>query len=159
MNENRISIDLAAAKITAINQAISTLEQEFDFLIALSAADKRSVSKLGAHSLPYAQRTVEYASTNPEFLPAYVDVGELKKDLDIYTVLSGFYRRLFQIVENLDDTAVLGGSEAAAAISAYYKTVQHAAKMGIPGAKAIYDDLSQRFEAQKARPAKPEPLT
>lgn len=159
MNENRISIDLLPADITAINQAINTLAQKLQpVLLALNEEDKKNIPKLGERSLAYAEKTVQYSQSNPEFLPAYVDAAELKKDFDGYLLLNGFLRQLAQIVKNLDDTATLSGSEAISAVSAYYKSVKYAAAMGVPNAKAIYDDLSQRFEAQKTRKSKPEEL-
>ena len=44
---------------------------------------------------------------------------------------------------------MLAGSEADEFARAYYAAVGQAAKMGVPNAQAIYDDLSIRFEAQK----------
>lgn len=86
MNENRISISLSPADITAISQAIDTLAQKLQpILIALDAEDKRMLGKLGEKSISYVDKIVQYA-------------------------------------------------------------------------KAIYDDLSRRYEAQKARRLKPEPL-
>lgn len=93
---------------------------------------------------------------NPEFLPAFVDVAEMLKDFTGFNVLNGFLRPLQQITRNLDDTATLCGSEAILASLAYYNSVKQAVKMNVPKASAIYDDLSQRFEAQKARKIKPE---
>jgi hypothetical protein len=40
---------------------------------------------------------------------------------------------------------MLAGSEAYIAALAYYNSVKQAAKMNVPGARAIYDDLSKRF--------------
>lgn len=159
MNENRISINLSPADITEINQAIDTLAQKFQpVLIALDSEDKKNMPKLGERSLSYAEKTVQYSQSNSEFLPAYVDAAELKKDFDGYVLLNGFLRKLAQIVKNLDDTATLCGSEAISGVGAYYQSVKQATKMGVPNAKAIYDDLSQRFEGQKTRKSKTEEL-
>ena len=38
---------------------------------------------------------------------------------------------------------------------AYYNSIKQAAKMGVPDAKAIYEDLRPRFEAQRAKPITP----
>lgn len=95
MNENRISINLSAADIAAINQAINTLAQILQpVLIALNEEDKKNIPKLGERSLAYAEKTVQYSQSNPEFLPAYVDAAELKKDFDGYALLNGFLRQL-----------------------------------------------------------------
>lgn len=55
----------------------------------------------------------------------------------------------------MQDTSMLAGSEADEFARAYYGAVGQAAKMGVPNAQAIYDDLSVRYEAQRAnRPKK-----
>ncbi len=64
-------------------------------------------------------------------------------------------RVLNQVVGNIDDTATLCGSEASDAASAYYGSVRVASQKGVPNANAIYEDLSVRYEAQKARRGRP----
>jgi hypothetical protein len=157
MNENRISISLSQADVEAINQAITTLAEKFQpILIALEADDKKNLAKLGEKSVAFVEKTMQYTESNTEFLPAFIDAAEMKKDFTAFNVLNGFLRPLQQITKNLDDTATLCGSEAILASLTYYNSVRQAVKMSVPNASAIYDDLSQRFEAQKARKIKPE---
>lgn len=159
MNENRISISLSEADVAEIAEAIATLSAKFQpFLIALEANDKKALAKIGEKSLSFVDKSVQYAANNPEFLPNFIDSAELKKDYEAYSVLNGFLRPLAQIVKNLDDTATLCGSEAIQACFTYYNSVRQAKKMGVPNASAIYEDLSQRFEAQKARKTPAEPV-
>jgi hypothetical protein len=125
-------------------------------LIALEANDKKNLAKIGEKSIPFVEKALQYANKNPEFLPAFINTAEFKKDFDSYTILNDFLRPLNQINKNLDDTATLAGSEAILAALAYYNSVRQAVKMGVPNASAIYEDLSQRFEAQKAKRKKAE---
>lgn len=156
MNENRVSISLSQADITAINAAIATLAEKFQpILIGLEADDKKNLAKLGEKSVSFVEKSMQYAESNAEFLPAFIDAAEMKKDFAAFNVLNGFLRPLLQITKNLDDTATVCGSEAILASLAYYNSVRQAAKMSVPNASAIYDDLSQRFEAQKAPKNKP----
>lgn len=155
MNENRISISLSPADITEINEAINTLSAKLQpILIGLEAEAKRGLAKIGERRISYVDKTVQYAQHNPEFLPAFIDPAEFKKDFDAFVMLSAFLRPLAQIVRNLDDTAALCGSEALTATNAYYGSVKQGVKMGVPNAKAVFDDLSQRFEGQKTRKSK-----
>ena len=157
MNENRISIQLSQTDITEINDAIATLAAKLQpILIALEADDKKSLAKIGGKGVSFVDKTVQYAINNSEFLPPFISSEELKKDFDAFNMLNNFLRPLMQITKNLDDTATLCGSEAILAALAYYNSVKQAVKMGVPNAKTIYDDLSIRFEAQKARKLKPE---
>lgn len=157
MNENRISISLSQADVDAINAAIATLATKLQpILIALEGEDKKNLAKLGEKSVSFVEKSLQYAELNPEFLPAFVNAAELKKDYTAFNTLNGFLRPLQQMTRNLDDTATLCGSEAMLACLAYYNSVRQAMKMNVPNASAIYDDLSQRFEAQKARKIKSE---
>lgn len=159
MNENRISISLSQADITEINEAINTLASKLQpILIALEAVDKKVIAKIGDKSIPFVDKTVQYSQSNPEFLPAFIDSAEFKKDYEAFTALNAILRPLAQITKNLDDTATLCGSEAISSANAYYGSVRQGVKMGVPNAKAIYDDLSQRYEAQKARRLTPEAI-
>lgn len=156
MNENRISIEISEADAAAIVGAIATLTEKLQpILIALDAEDKKNLAKLGEKSVAFVEKSVQYADANKEFLPPFIDVAELKRDYAAFKTLYEFLRPLQQITKNLDDTATLCGSEAVLACLAYYNSVKQAAKMKVPNASAIYDDLSQRFEAQKAKRVSP----
>lgn len=151
MNENRISITLSAADKTNVTQAIQTITETLQpLLIALDAADKNALAKMKDKSVPFVEKVVQYAKSNPEFVPPFLNVPEMETDYKAFTELNALIRPLTQIFKNLDDTATLCGSEAYIAALAYYNSIKQAAKMNVPNAKAIYDDLSVRFEAQKA---------
>lgn len=157
MNENRISIELKAADAAAINEAVGVLTAKLQpYLIALETEEKRNMAKMGEKSVSFVEKATQYAVTNPEFLPGFVDAAEMKTDFQAFNALNNILRPLMQITKNLDDTATLCGSEAILAALAYYNSVKQGVKMNVPNAKAIYDDLSARFEAQKGRRAKPE---
>jgi hypothetical protein len=91
---------------------------------------------------------MDYATSDPQFTPPYMDVPEMKKDFDATKALLPLLRTVDQIEDNLNDTTMLAGYEVYIAALSYYSSVKMAAKMNIPGAKAIYDDLRVRFEGQ-----------
>ena len=151
MTENRISISFNPNDITEIMAAMKTLQEKLaSKLIALDIPDKAALAKIKDKTIPFMEKIIQYLQTNPEFVPLFVDAEEIKKDYDAFVVLNNFLKPLAQITSNLDDTAVLCGSEAYTAGLAYYNAVKQAAKMNVPNAKPIYDDLSVRFVAQKA---------
>ena len=151
MTENRISISFNPNDISEIMAAMKTLQEKLaSKLIALDATDKGALAKMKDKTIPFVEKAIQYMQTNPEFVPLFVSAEEMKKDYEAFTTLNNFLKPLAQITANLDDTAVLCGSEAYTAGLAYYNAVKQAAKMNVPNAKPIYDDLSVRFEAQKA---------
>ncbi len=84
--------------------------------------------------------------SDAEFAPAYMDVAELKKDVDAVGTLTELARPIEQLNRTLDDTIMLAGSEAYVASLAYYNSVKRAAKINVPGALTIHEDLKKRFD-------------
>lgn len=61
MNENRISIELSDADITAVNAAIQTLTTKLQpFLIALEAGDKLALAKMKDKSVPFVEKAEQF---------------------------------------------------------------------------------------------------
>jgi hypothetical protein len=144
--ENLISIEIPSEKIAKALEAIKTLDEILrEYLISLTAEDRKEVPKLGDRSLPFVNKTLDYSVTNPEFVPPYMSVPELRKDVEAVTQLNKIYWPLNQLVSHLSDTIMLAGSEAYSATLAYYNSVKQAAKMNVPGAKLIFEELSKRF--------------
>jgi hypothetical protein len=156
MNENSISLDIKESDVVEITKAIQVLAEKLQpLLIALEASDRQSLAKMKDKSVPFIEKIIQYIESNPEFVPIFLNTDEMKKDFNAFTILNNFLRPLAQITRNLEDTAMLCGSEAYSAGLIYYSSVKQAAKVNVPKAKAVADDLSVRFEAQKVSKKKP----
>ncbi|MBK7871340.1 MAG: hypothetical protein IPJ74_12035 [Saprospiraceae bacterium] len=59
--------------------------------------------------------------------------------------LTTIERPLLSLIEGINDTKLLAGSEAYSTALLFYQSVKLAAEMNIPGVKTIYDDLRERF--------------
>lgn len=154
--QDNISIELTPTEINTINAAIQTIQTTLEpHLVALDAKDKSGMAKMGDKSAAFVGKALDYMKSNPEFIPNFVDAAELDKDYKGFTVLNDFLRPLAQITDNLEDTAFLCGSDTYRGTLNYYDAVKQAAKMNVPNAKAIYEDLKVRFEAQKAKTVNP----
>ena len=154
MNENRISLSIADSEKDKIMQAVNALAVLLQpLLIALDADGRRSLAKMSDASIPFIQKVAQYVESNPEFVPAFVDVAEFKKDLQTFLDMREVLRPILQLVGNLEDTAILSGADAYDVGRAYYKTVQQGVKMNVPNANAIYEDLKSRFEVKVMKPA------
>jgi len=123
------------------------------YSVILTADDRASVLKVGDRGFAFLTKTFEYSKTNPEFIPSYlnprdfaVDVKDAGGQVAIVTLIN-------QLYNYFDDTKLAARSEAYAAALYYYGSVQQAASVNLPGAKAIYDDLKQYFPGRSAKPA------
>lgn len=150
---NRLTIDVTdAVKREVADKAgeIGTLIEPFETDIAKD--DLKSLSQIADGRLPFVEKSADYAVSAPEHVPAIVDVPEFQKDVKAYKDLREMVRPLRQILNILETSMAVAGSEAWAAARAYYKMVQLNAKMGVPGAQAVYDDLRVLFESKTAEP-------
>lgn len=147
--ENKVSIVLKPEDLKQVLDAISAANAILrPYLVALTPAERQELPKMSDGTAPFVQKTLEYAQTNSGFVPAYIDVKELKTDFDAVEALAQIFRPVEQLYFNLSDTMTLSGSEAYVASLAFYNSVKQAAKMNVPGAKAIAEDLKIRFSGQ-----------
>jgi hypothetical protein len=147
--ENRVSIILKPEDLKKVLDALVVVNTTLKpYLIALTPDERKELPKMKDGTMPFVKKSMEYAQTNAAFVPAYIDVKELKTDLDAVDALSQIFRPVEQLYLNLEDTITLSGSEAYVASLAFYNSVKQAAKINVPGAKAIAEDLGYRFSGQ-----------
>ena len=158
MSTNRISLDISDTQKTAVETAANALKTATEpFKIVIEKEEVKSLAKIADRRIPFVEKAVEYSVSNPEFLPPHADVPEFEQDLQTFKDIREMIRPLRQILDNLENTMFVSGSEAWEAARSYYKTVQFHARMGTPGAQTIYDDLRQLFEAQTNAAEPPTP--
>ncbi len=154
MTNNRISLTITDAQKSDINKKTGDLTAATSsFKTVVSREELKSMSKLGDARIPFVEKIAQYAASNPEFLQPFADVAEFNQDLKVFTDIREVVRPLRQIVDNLESSMMVSGSEAYDFARNYYKAVQFQAKMGVPGAQTIYDDLRPLFESKPAPPA------
>lgn len=145
--ENKISIQIPPADLQAIKDAIAVLQAKLSpLLIALTPEQRKKRYKMGEASRPFVEKVLEYASSNPEFLPAFAKLPEMQKDWKAHQELNPIFNSLNQIVSNLGDTLLELGVDLMKPANAYYKSVQVGVKMDVPNAKPIDADLKVMYE-------------
>ncbi len=150
--ENVISIEIPAEDVQAVKDALNTIQSTLKpYMLALTPEQRKTIPKMSDGTEPFVAKVMDYAVSDPQFVPPFMDVPEMKKDFDAVSQLLPLLRTVEQIDSNLSDTAMMAGSEAYVAALSYYNSVKLASKMNIPGAKAIYDDLSKRFAKKSSR--------
>ena len=115
------------------------------YSVILTADERASVLKVGDKAFTFVNKAFAYTKTNPEFVPSYLNVADFEidvKDADGHPEVVTLINQLYNY---LDDTRLTARSEAYNAGLYYYGSVQQAALVNLPGAKAINDDLKQYF--------------
>lgn len=146
--ENRVSGTLTAAQITAAKAALTAVATNVPMLLGLTVEERISIPKVNAGNINFVMDALSLMQNNASMLPAYMSVSELDKDLALYRQLEELLSLTDQLQEKLRDTHMLAGSEAYINSLAFYRMAEAAAKAGLPGADAVYDQLKVRFAGQ-----------
>lgn len=151
---NQISIEIPSSVLEEVTQKLQECKTALSpYLQALTVEQRKSLFKMGDKTIATVQKVKSYLETNAEFSPTYLNKNEFLKDEAIVTQLSPLANLARQLATDMEDTVMLAGSEALVAAMLYYGPVKEAAKQGIPTAKPIYEDLSQRFSKRSAKNA------
>lgn len=143
--DNLISAEISAATLAEIRTAIETIRTKLPFLVNLTMEERQAYAKMGDKTVAFVSKALSYAKENPTLCPPYLNVAEFEKDMQLVEQLDAVLRPLRAVVEGVDDSTMLAGSEAYAAALIFYNSVKMAAKMNVPGTDSIYEDLSARF--------------
>lgn len=159
--ENLFELNIPAADLQAVQAAVQTLTRVLaPYLISLPGDGRRDLPKMGDKSIAFVRKARDYAANNPDLVPRFLDLQMFEADLSGVDTLNNLLRNLQPLVDNLEDSLALSGSEAYQAALVFYRSVKSAAQSGQPNAKTIADDLSVRFPTTnraKVAPKEPEP--
>ena len=151
--QNQISIDIPQTVIDSVMQKLQACKTELaPYLQGLTADEREKMLKMGDKTVATVQKTKSYVDTNPEFVPSYMDKAEFLRDEAVVTQLSPVVNLSKQIMSDAADTVMLAGSEALYNALLYYGQVKEATHKGVPTAKPIYEDLSERFSKRNRKP-------
>lgn len=145
MAYGNISAALSEEQQTAIDENVKQLWAAMPFLISLTDDEIRVLPKMGDKSVSFVEKSLDYAEGNAQFVPPYLSVPELRKDLELAKQLQPVFNAIAQLYHAMNSTYTAVGSEAMTASLTFYNSVRDASKRNIAGAPAIYDDLRKRF--------------
>lgn len=148
LSNNRLNITATAAQITAVKTALQTIATNLPFLIGLTIDERITLPAINVNNKAFTEDAINAAVNNATLIPSYVNVPNMQNDLTLFIQLDELILLVKQLLERLEDTQLLAGSEAYTNALAVYKLIGSASDAGVPGADAIYDQLRQRFAGQ-----------
>ncbi len=157
LTNNRISVTLTPEAEQQVRTGLSMIQEAMPFLVGLTPSERVSLPKINVSNKAFTEDALNVAANNPSLLPSFVKVDEMRNDLTLFGKLDELIVVLQQILEKLTDTQMLAGSEAYASALAVYKIAGAASDAGIEGAKAVYDQLKERFTRISSTPARETP--
>ena len=148
LSNNRIDTVISDADLAKVNTALNDIESTLSFLIGLTVEERVQLPKINVVNKSFTQDAINAVVNNSAMLPAYLDKTAMEKDMDLYLQLDKLAIRIRQLLEKIDDTQMLAGSEAFVAALTAYKLFAAAAAAGVAGSDAVYDTLKERFAGQ-----------
>lgn len=115
------------------------------YLQSLTSDERSTMLKMGPKTVNFVQEAYDYASNNPGFVPAFIDLQEFAQDSAALAGLAPIHQLLAGLALDTDSTMMLAGSDAYAAALVLYNNIKFLAKNKQSGAQAAYDDLSKQF--------------
>jgi hypothetical protein len=120
-------------------------------MTTLTKDDRRNMLKMGGKSLSFVTNAHDFSKEHPEFLPSFIKQDEFEIDVIDATQLLPLENNLTTLASQINDTAMLAGSEAYNNALLFYNNVKLAAKNNVPGAKEIFDELKIHFPRGKRK--------
>jgi hypothetical protein len=144
--QNLVSFSIPDKDLEEVKSAIAILKSKLvPHLKTLSATERVELPKMGDKTIAFVQKACKHCEQNPDIVPSFLDVEELKNDIDAFEQIRMLYAPLAQVVDSLNDTMLLSGSDAYSGALVFYQAVKNAAKSNVQPANSIYADLSGRF--------------
>lgn len=146
MTYQNISAEIPDETVTQLIQQVREIEKLLPFVINLTPDQIRALPKMGDKSIPFVEKSLEFAQEYPELVPPYLDVPELQRDLDLYKKLKRLKNILQPLTEKVCDTYYAAGAEAFTAARTFYKSTKNASGLSVPGSDTIAEELGKRYK-------------
>ena len=143
--ENRLDITMTPAQITAAKAGFASVETAIPFLTGLNVEERVAIPKINVSNKAFVEDAINALVNNSSLAPTYIDVVKIKNDLLLFSQLDELAQICRKILEKIEDTQMLAGSEAYISSLIAYRMFGTAAAAGLPGADSIYDQLKARF--------------
>lgn len=156
MTQNLIDLSFSEEQLRAIDGAIAVLEANLGGLIALSAAQRMSLQKMGSTGEPFCRDTLSALVQNPQIVPPSLGLSGAQADLRALDQLRPRGMRLKVLAGRVEDSEMALGSDVFAVARVGYKLI--GAIGGDQGLKGARRELAPRYYRPKrgGRAAKPE---
>lgn len=142
-----IDFTLSTEDVTAVNTALTTIEEKLPFLIGLSKADIRRMANFGQKNETFTMSAIEAGRDNPTLVPANVSMAAVDRDKLGREQLLEISVRVQRLNEKLIHTRMALGADLYGAARAIYKSLQEFGRD--VGLGDLLEELSRRFKNRK----------
>jgi hypothetical protein len=147
MAYHNISAVLSQADIDAIKAAADVITSKLPFAVVLEDAEKQSLVKLGSKSLDFVEDANRATKNFPQVFPSSFNTVEFDKDTALFKAMSNVKIIIEALAKKIEDTHMAVGSEAMVTSFEVYALIG-AQKDRVPGLKAVWEKMRERFAGQ-----------
>jgi len=155
MSLNKIDVEVTPESEAQVIQYVRDGRALLDFLIGLSAKEKRRLPKLGTNYVEFVNQFRNHAEKFPEYLPPPITLAHFDRDFNSCGSLERVSTEIKSFDKDLDDTILLLRSEYYQTARVYYRAVKSAAKEGDKDAERIAADLAEFYKKHGTDPDEP----
>ncbi len=155
MSQNLINLTLTDAQLEVVDQALTELETQLVALVAMNAAQRRKLARMGDKSEAFCRQTLSVLTQNPQVVPPSLKLAEAQSDLVALDRLRPRMQRLQRLAERgADSETALGSDIMRCALDGYALLKVAGRNQGLEG---LRKELGTRFAKNGRAPeGKPE---
>jgi len=140
------NVVIPQADLEAIQTKLGELEAMLKpYLVNLTPTERKRMITINDGNFPFAEKAMQYTISNSNLVPAFIETESVKRDFDLYKQMRPLLQRITQLHTSIENTVMESGHEAYSQLLSFYNAVKYADKMGVQGAKDIFEDLRVRF--------------
>lgn len=152
LNKNRLSAEITPEAMTAILDHVKGIETQLGgFAVSLSTKEKRTMNGVGVKTQEFMDKVLEYAEKNPDLVPSYIDLAELRRDIELTRNLWALQKHILPILGRVNDTMAVSGDDAYAVSRLFYHHIKTVANANLPGAATIAKELGELFRRPRSK--------
>jgi hypothetical protein len=148
--DNLITVFFTDEELARLDAAVSEIEKIIkNKAVNLTPKQRQLYGRVAYEMEVWVDKVFRYMLQEQESIPPYIDMEEHTADIIAHRALNPRIARLSGILQSLEDTNRLLGSDIYNNSLAYYRNLREAAKVNAVGASAKYNDLKQQFPGPK----------
>jgi hypothetical protein len=144
--DNLVSVTFTDDELSRIDSSLLVIE---DILkgktVNLTPKQRQLYGRVAYEMEVWIDKAAGYMEEDPALVPSYIDMEEYTKDIITHRALNPRIARLAVLLQALEDTNRLIGSDLYTNTIAYYRSLREAAKSNAVGASFRYGNLKQQF--------------
>jgi len=154
-NDNKISAAISAQDKTDILAAFALIRTKLPFLINLTPEGRRSTPAIATERGGMNSTFPMEMTAHADLVPTYVNMTEVTKDSVLWDDLDEIEAAANGVCAAISDTKQAVGNDLLLAYLSFYSNVGQAAKRGVAGIQAVYDNLRRYFRRGTSAPVTP----